>query len=93
MYRVIEKVFKCIAVKNKFLQTTYSQPPDLHINSALPSFDPDSDPWVVEIQLVFRDILTVKKELHKFYGIVRADTWKRSSIILLYRWGEGKDRR
>ncbi|GMH79607.1 hypothetical protein TL16_g08197 [Triparma laevis f. inornata] len=74
MYRVIQKVFKCTAVNNKFQQTTYTEPPDLHINAALPSFDPDSDPWIIEIQLLFRDILTVKKELHIFYGIVRAET-------------------
>jgi len=74
MYRVIQKQFKVTSVKNKFLQTKYTQPPDLHINAALPNFDPSSDPWIVEIQLLFRDILTVKKELHKFYGIVRAET-------------------
>ncbi|GMI05163.1 hypothetical protein TrVE_jg12413 [Triparma verrucosa] len=74
MYRVIQKQFKVTSVKNKFLQTKYTQPPDLHINAALPTFDPSSDPWIVEIQLLFRDILTVKKELHKFYGIVRAET-------------------
>ncbi|GMH46642.1 hypothetical protein TrVE_jg3214 [Triparma verrucosa] len=29
--------------------------------------------WLVEVQLMFASVLTVKKELHKFYDVVRAE--------------------
>ena len=31
------------------------------------------DGWLCEVQMLFRDILLIKKELHKFYDVNRAD--------------------
>ena len=50
--------FVVCGVKNKFNNPPpFEQPPDLHLNL-------DFDGWLVEVQLLFRDILSVKKELH-----------------------------
>ena len=63
------KKFKVSGLKNKFewIHTeTYDQPPDIHMNLDL------GKGWLVEVQLMFASVLTIKKELHKFYDIVRA---------------------
>ena len=31
------------------------------------------DGWLCEVQMLFRDILLIKKELHKFFDVNRAD--------------------
>ncbi|GMI08049.1 hypothetical protein TrVE_jg12826 [Triparma verrucosa] len=70
------KKFKVSGLKNKFewIHTeTYDQPPDIHMNLDL------GKGWLVEVQLMFASVLTIKKELHKFYDIVRA---KEPSTIL-----------
>ncbi|GMH71369.1 hypothetical protein TrST_g3338 [Triparma strigata] len=68
-YKALLKKFKISGLKNKFewIHTdTYKQPPDIHMNLDL------GDGWLVEVQLMFASILTIKKELHKYYDIVRA---------------------
>ena len=63
------KKFKVSGLKNKFENVhveTYDQPPDIHMNLDL------GKGWLVEVQLMFASVLTMKKELHKFYDIVRA---------------------
>ena len=63
------KKFKVSGLKNKFewiYQDTYKQPPDIHMNLDL------GKGWLVEVQLMFASVLTIKKELHNFYDIVRA---------------------
>ncbi|GMH66938.1 hypothetical protein TrST_g9932 [Triparma strigata] len=70
------KKFKVSGLKNKFENVhveTYDQPPDIHMNLDL------GKGWLVEVQLMFASVLTIKKELHKFYDIVRA---KEPSTIL-----------
>ena len=58
-----------MGVKNKFLQKDgWEQPPDLHLNVRLKTG------WIAEVQMLFRDILQIKKELHKFYSINRAES-------------------
>ncbi|GMH85089.1 hypothetical protein TL16_g10120 [Triparma laevis f. inornata] len=69
-YRALLEKYKVSGLKNKFediYTTTYSQPPDIHMN-----LDLDGDGWLVEVQLMLASVLTIKKELHKFYDIVRA---------------------
>jgi hypothetical protein len=67
MFHCLKSKFTVTTVKNKYLQEAYDQPPDLHVNFEL------RDGWICEAQFLLRDILTVKKELHKFYGIARAE--------------------
>ncbi|GMH50679.1 hypothetical protein TrLO_g9557 [Triparma laevis f. longispina] len=55
------------ASKNKYLQETFKEPPNLHMNLDI------KDGWLCEVQMLFRDILLIKKELHKFYDVNRAD--------------------
>ncbi|GMI18327.1 hypothetical protein TrLO_g6188 [Triparma laevis f. longispina] len=67
--KALSEKFKVSGLKNKFediYTKTYVQPPDIHINVDL------GDGWLVEVQLMFSSVLTIKKELHKFYDIVRA---------------------
>ncbi|GMI02697.1 hypothetical protein TrLO_g6859 [Triparma laevis f. longispina] len=54
-------------LKNKYLQETFKEPPNLHMNLDI------KDGWLCEVQMLFRDILLIKKELHKFYDVSRAD--------------------
>mmetsp|Transcript_25677 Transcript_25677/g.48261 ORF Transcript_25677/g.48261 Transcript_25677/m.48261 type:complete len:639 (+) Transcript_25677:162-2078(+) len=64
------KKFKVSGLKNKFENVhveTYDQPPDIHMNLDL------GKGWLVEVQLMFASVLTIKKELHKFYDVVRAE--------------------
>ncbi|GMH98841.1 hypothetical protein TrST_g13139 [Triparma strigata] len=68
-YKALAKKFKISGLKNKFESVyvkTYDQPPDIHMNLDL------GKGWLVEVQLMFASVLTIKKELHKFYDIVRA---------------------
>ncbi|GMH53318.1 hypothetical protein TL16_g10189 [Triparma laevis f. inornata] len=73
VYKALTKKFKVSGLKNKFediMTTVYKQPPDIHMNIDLGL---EGNPgWLVEVQLMFASILTVKKELHKFYNVVRA---------------------
>ena len=50
-------MFDVVGVRNKFENEgeLYTQPPDIHINVDL------EDGWIVEVQLLLRDVLTVKK--------------------------------
>ncbi|GMI19804.1 hypothetical protein TeGR_g13001, partial [Tetraparma gracilis] len=61
---------KIVTVKNKFKlkagKAKFEQPPDLHVNVDI------GDGWLCEVQFLFRDILLIKKELHKFYDVNRA---------------------
>lgn len=69
VYQALLKKYTVSGLKNKFewiYTETYEQPPDIHMNLDL------SDGWLVEVQLMFSSVLTIKKELHKFYDIVRA---------------------
>ncbi|GMI19831.1 hypothetical protein TeGR_g6542, partial [Tetraparma gracilis] len=64
------KTVKIVTVKNKFKlkagKAKFEQPPDLHVNVDI------GDGWLCEVQFLFRDILLIKKELHKFYDVNRA---------------------
>ncbi|GMH62662.1 hypothetical protein TrST_g11285 [Triparma strigata] len=69
-YKALMKKYKVSGLKNKFEwvhTTTYKQPPDIHMDLDL------GEGWLVEVQLMFASVLTVKKELHKFYDVVRAE--------------------
>eukprot|EP00746_Dinoflagellata_sp_MGD_P005817 gnl/MRDRNA2_/MRDRNA2_111278_c0_seq1.p1 gnl/MRDRNA2_/MRDRNA2_111278_c0~~gnl/MRDRNA2_/MRDRNA2_111278_c0_seq1.p1 ORF type:complete len:643 (-),score=155.14 gnl/MRDRNA2_/MRDRNA2_111278_c0_seq1:755-2527(-) len=71
MLAVLRKNFSVVRVVNKFKPEESSngqfvQPPDLHINIDF------EGGWLVEVQLLLSDFLTIKKTLHKFYEITRA---------------------
>jgi hypothetical protein len=76
--RVMELMFFCIkskftvtAVKNKHNQESgFTQPPNLHVCVTLDN----SNGWICEIQLIFKDNLLIKKELHHVYAIARANS-------------------
>ena len=73
-FKGIMKKYKVSGLKNKFKsikEISYDQPPDIHMNL---DFGEAGSPWLVEVQLMFSSILTIKKELHKFYDIVRAES-------------------
>jgi len=53
------------AVKNKFLQEKFTQPPCVHLII-------DMDGWKVEVMLILSDFLEIKHEMHKVYEILRA---------------------
>ncbi|GMI03857.1 hypothetical protein TrLO_g11404 [Triparma laevis f. longispina] len=66
-FEVLNKKFNIHGLKNKYLQETFNEPPNLHMNLDI------KDGWLCEVQMLFRDILLIKKELHKFYDVNRAD--------------------
>ncbi|GMH62053.1 hypothetical protein TL16_g03398 [Triparma laevis f. inornata] len=71
-YKAILQKYKVSGLKKKFEAIdveSYEQPPDIHMNLDFGELD---SPWLVEVQLMYSSILTIKKELHKFYDIVRA---------------------
>ena len=68
LFEVLNTIFKVVGLKNKYLQETFKQPPDLHLNLDL------GNGWLVEVQMLFRDILAIKKEDHKFYDAKRASS-------------------
>ena len=57
-----------VGLKNKYPLETFEQPPDLHLKLDL------GNGWFVEVQILFRDILAIKKEDHKFYDVKRASS-------------------
>ncbi|GMI09110.1 hypothetical protein TrLO_g6995 [Triparma laevis f. longispina] len=59
--------YNIYGLKNKYLQETFKEPPNLHMNLEI------KDGWLCEVQMLFRNILLIKKELHKFYDVNRAD--------------------
>ncbi|GMH86121.1 hypothetical protein TrVE_jg4443 [Triparma verrucosa] len=66
-FEVLNKKYSIHGLKNKYLQETFKEPPNLHMNLDI------KDGWLCEVQMLFRDILLIKKELHKFYDVNRAD--------------------
>ncbi|GMH67191.1 hypothetical protein TrST_g14111 [Triparma strigata] len=66
-FEVLNKKYNIHGLKNKYLQETFKEPPNLHMNLDI------RDGWLCEVQMLFRDILLIKKELHKFYDVNRAD--------------------
>ncbi|GMH48796.1 hypothetical protein TrVE_jg4009 [Triparma verrucosa] len=66
-FEVLHKKYSIHGLKNKYLQETFKEPPNLHMNLDI------KDGWLCEVQMLFRDILLIKKELHKFYDVNRAD--------------------
>ena len=68
LFEVLNTNFEVVGLKNKYLQETFKQPPDLHLNLDL------GNGWLVEVQMLFRDILAIKKEDHKFYDVKRASS-------------------
>ena len=64
---MLNKKYNIYGLKNKYLQETFKEPPNLHMNLDI------KDGWLCEVQMLFRDILLIKKELHKFYDVNRAD--------------------
>ncbi|GMI15416.1 hypothetical protein TrVE_jg5282 [Triparma verrucosa] len=66
-FEVLNKKYNIHGLKNKYLQETFKEPPNLHMNLDI------KDGWLCEVQMLFRDILLIKKELHKFYDVNRAD--------------------
>jgi hypothetical protein len=65
-FEVLCAKFKVTGLKNKYLQETFEQPPDLHMNIDI------GGGWLAEVQMLFRDVLAIKRELHKFYDVNRA---------------------
>jgi len=65
------KEIKVVGVKNKFKldnrQKTYTEPPNIHVNVDI------GGGWLCEVEFLFKDILLIKKELHKFYDVRRAN--------------------
>ncbi|GMI04791.1 hypothetical protein TrVE_jg9402 [Triparma verrucosa] len=66
-FEVLNHKYNIHGLKNKYLQETFKEPPNLHMNLDI------KDGWLCEVQMLFRDILLIKKELHKFYDVNRAD--------------------
>ena len=67
IYSALQAKYNVVGVKNKFKQEGgWEQPPDLHLILDL------EDGWLVEVQLLFQDILEIKKEMHRYYNIERA---------------------
>ncbi|GMH64089.1 hypothetical protein TrST_g1144 [Triparma strigata] len=66
-FEVLNKKYNIYGLKNKYLQETFKEPPNLHMNLDI------REGWLCEVQMLFRDILLIKKELHKFYDVNRAD--------------------
>ncbi|GMH88147.1 hypothetical protein TL16_g11069 [Triparma laevis f. inornata] len=66
-FEVLNKKYNIYGLKNKYLQETFKEPPNLHMNLEI------KEGWLCEVQMLFRDILLIKKELHKFYDVNRAD--------------------
>ncbi|GMH92675.1 hypothetical protein TrVE_jg10882 [Triparma verrucosa] len=66
-FEVLNKKYNIHGLKNKYLQETFKEPPNLHMNLDI------KDGWLCEVQMLFRDILLIKKELHNFYDVNRAD--------------------
>jgi hypothetical protein len=68
VFKALQSQSKIVCVKNKFKQVSgWEQPPDLHL-----ILDINGRGWLVEVQLLFHDILAVKKEMHRYYNIERA---------------------
>ena len=68
LFEVLNTKFKVVGIKNKYLQPTFKESPELHLNLDL------GNGWLVEVQMLFRDILAIKKEDHKFYDVKRASS-------------------
>ncbi|GMH62543.1 hypothetical protein TrLO_g2984 [Triparma laevis f. longispina] len=66
-FEILNKKYNIYGLKNKYLQETFKEPPNLHMNLDI------KDGWLCEVQMLFRDVLLIKKELHKFYDVNRAD--------------------
>ncbi|GMI14094.1 hypothetical protein TrLO_g458 [Triparma laevis f. longispina] len=66
-FEILNKKYNIYGLKNKYLQETFKEPPNLHMNLEI------KDGWLCEGQMLFRDVLLIKKELHKFYDVNRAD--------------------
>ena len=67
IYSALQAKHRVVGVKNKFKQAGgWEQPPDLHLIVDL------EEGWLVEVQLLFQDILDIKKEMHRYYNIERA---------------------
>ncbi|GMH77694.1 hypothetical protein TL16_g12118 [Triparma laevis f. inornata] len=65
-FEVLNKKYNIHGLKNKYHQETFKEPPNLHMNLEI------KNGWL-EVQMLFRDIVLIKKELHKFYDVNRAD--------------------
>jgi hypothetical protein len=57
MLVALEKQFKVVSVKNKFMQEKFEHPPDLHINIA---FNGDGE-WEVEVNSLWKDFFRIKR--------------------------------
>ncbi|GMH99021.1 hypothetical protein TrLO_g6922 [Triparma laevis f. longispina] len=66
-FEVLNKKYNIYGPKNKYLQETFKEPPNLHMNLEI------KDSWLCEVQMLFRNILLIKKELHKLYDVNCAD--------------------
>jgi hypothetical protein len=69
VYEILCHKFKVVGVKNLFIGESDS-PPCLLLNIDF------KDGWIVEVQLVLKNILLVKKEQHKVYKITRAKSFE-----------------
>ena len=65
MFQAMNKRFRVVGVKNKFLDDKQDIP-DLHLNLAFDSVC--GSPWICEVQMLFRDIQLVKDEDTAYYG-------------------------
>ena len=73
-FEVLNKMYSIHGLKNKYPQETFKEPPSLHMNLDI------KDGWLCEVQMPLRDILLIKKELHKFYDVNR-ETAPSSSMV------------
>jgi hypothetical protein len=88
-YHALITKYTVSGLKNKFEwvhTTSYKQPPDIHMNLDI------GGGWLVEVQLMFSSVLTVKKELHKFYDIVRASSPQTTLAPLFKEYATNEDR-
>merc|ERR1719389_1452334 len=88
LFSLLRKSFRVLAVKNKHHHqagTTFSQPPDLHVN-----LDADGHGWVAEVQLILKSFLEVKKTLHKYYDLTRAQA-PELAVQPVFRLGKGAE--
>ncbi|GMI20483.1 hypothetical protein TeGR_g13545, partial [Tetraparma gracilis] len=67
MCECLKSKYKLVTLKNKYKQEGgWEQPPDLHLNLDI------GGGWIAEAQLLFRNVVEIKEELHKFYSVTRA---------------------
>ena len=67
MYECLQRRYPVVTCKNKYKQEGgWKQPPDLHLNIDI------GGGWIAEAQLLLRNVLEIKEELHKFYDVNRA---------------------